>query len=206
MDDSLGFRSERAGVAVGQVKHHKKCPWALQSALEERYHDEEWGVPLRDDQRLFELLILEGLQAGLSWRTVLQKRDAYRQAFAGFEAEKIAAYDERALERCLQNADLIRNRLKMQAIVNNAQAFLRLQEKTSGFADYIWQFTDGKVIRNHWQRPEQIPTETVYSRQLSQALKQQGFKFVGPVICYAYMQAAGLVNDHLIDCFRYRIV
>ncbi len=183
--------------------HQKKCPWALQSAIEERYHDLEWGVPLHEDQRLFELLVLEGLQAGLSWRTVLQKRDAYRQVFAGFDAEKIAVFDERTLEQCLQNPALIRNRLKMQAIVNNARAYIQLKEQHPSFSDYIWRFTGGEVIRNHWRRPEQIPTETVLSRQLSQALKQQGFKFVGPVICYAFMQAAGLVNDHLIDCYRY---
>lgn len=183
-----------------------KCPWALQSAIEERYHDEEWGVPLYDDRRLFELLLLEGLQAGLSWRTVLEKREAYRQAFAGFDAEKIAAYDELTIQRLLKNPALIRNRLKMQAIVSNARAYIRLQETDPGFSTYIWKFTGGKVIQHHWSKPEQIPTETVYSQQLSHALKQAGFKFVGPVICYAFMQAAGLVNDHLIDCFRYRQV
>ncbi len=183
-----------------------KCPWALQSTIEERYHDEEWGVPLYDDQRLFELLLLEGLQAGLSWRTVLEKREAYRQAFAGFDAEKIAAYDELTIQRLLKNPALIRNRLKMQAIVSNARAYIRLQETDPSFSAYIWKFTDGKVIQHHWSKPEQIPTETVISQQLSHALKQAGFKFVGPVICYAFMQAAGLVNDHLIDCFRYRQV
>ncbi len=184
----------------------KKCPWALQSTIEERYHDEEWGVPLHDDQRLFELLILEGLQAGLSWRTVLQKRSAYRQAFAGFDVEKIAAFNESTIQQHLKNPHLIRNRLKMQAIVVNARAYLSLQEKIASFDDFIWQFTGGEVIQHHWQKPEQIPTETVYSRQLSHELKRQGFKFVGPVICYAFMQAAGLVNDHLIGCFRYRSV
>jgi DNA-3-methyladenine glycosylase I len=186
------------------VEYPQKCPWALKSSIEERYHDAEWGVPLRDDQRLFELLVLEGLQAGLSWRTVLQKRAAYRQAFAGFDAEKIATYDERTLEQCLQNPALIRNRLKMQAIVSNARAYLHLKETQLAFSDFIWQFTEGKVIQNHWQKPQQVPAETALSHQLSQALKQQGFKFVGPVICYAFMQAAGLVNDHLTDCFRYR--
>lgn len=179
------------------------CPWALQSTLEEHYHDQEWGVPLYDDARLFEFLLLEGLQAGLSWRTILQKRDAYRRALDGFDAEKIARYDEKKQAELLRNPALIRNRLKTQAIVQNARAYLDLREKVDSFNDYLWHFTDGEVIQNHWRVPEQVPSETAVSRQLSHDLKQHGFKFTGPVICYAFMQATGRVNDHLLSCFRH---
>ncbi len=160
-------------------------------------------MPLYDDAKLFEFLLLEGLQAGLSWRTVLQKRDAYCCALDGFNAEKIARYDEKKQAELLQNTALIRNRLKTQAIIQNARAYLNLLEKVDSFNDYLWRFTDGEVIQNHWQAPEQIPPETDISRQLSHDLKQHGFKFVGPVICYAFMQATGRVNDHLISCFRH---
>ncbi len=183
-----------------------KCPWALQSPEEEYYHDHEWGVPVHDDNLLFEFLLLEGLQAGLSWRTILNKREAYRQALDGFDADKIARYDDKKLQVLLNNPKLIRNGLKMQAIVQNARAFLNIRQQFSSFNDYIWQFTDGQTLHSNWQFQEQIPSRSVHSEQMSQSLKKQGFKFVGPVICYAFMQATGMVNDHLISCFRYQLL
>jgi len=184
----------------------QKCPWALQSPEEEHYHDYEWGVPVHDDDLLFEFLLLEGLQAGLSWRTVLNKREAYRQSLDGFDAEKIARYDNKKLQALLNNPKLIRNRLKMQAIVQNARAFLNIRQQFPSFNDYIWQFTDGQTLHNNWQFQEQVPSRSIHSKQMSRALKKQGFKFVGPVICYAFMQATGMVNDHLNSCFRYQLL
>jgi len=181
-----------------------KCKWALSSVSEEKYHDHEWGVPVHDDRLLFEFLILEGAQAGLSWSTVLNKREGYRKAFDNFEAKIIANYDEIKVQQLLGNSEIIRNKLKINAAINNAHAFLLVQKEYAGFDNYIWQFVQGKSIQNHWQEYSQIPATTRESEQMSKNLKQKGFKFVGPTICYAYMQAVGMVNDHTIDCFRHK--
>ena len=183
-----------------------KCRWALNSAAEEHYHDHEWGVPLHDDQRLFEFLILEGAQAGLSWRTVLEKREAYRLAFAGFVPEVVAAYDEAKLEELLMNPGIIRNRLKLASAVQNARVFLDVQAEFGSFDRYIWGFVGGKALQNQWQSHEQLPAFTALSEQMSRDLTRRGFKFVGKTICYAFMQATGMVNDHTTDCFRHALL
>ena len=183
-----------------------RCEWATRSALEARYHDTEWGVPSRDDRHLFEMLVLEGAQAGLSWDTILNKRDNYRRAFAGFDPAKVARFDRPRRERLLRNPGIVRNRLKIEAAVINAKMFLAVKEEQGSFAAYIWQFVDGAPIRNAWRSLEEIPAETPQSRLLSKDLTRRGFKFVGPTICYAFMQAVGLVNDHVTGCFRYRKV
>lgn len=169
----------------------------------ENYHDAEWGVPVHDDRLLFEFLVLEGAQAGLSWSTVLNKRENYRQAFDHFDPETVARYDEQKIEELLQNPGIIRNRLKVQAAVANAKAFLAVQEAFGSFDEYIWRFVDGVPVVNHWRTLEQIPVSTRVSEILSRDLKKRGFKFVGSTICYAHMQATGMVNDHTIDCFRH---
>ena len=180
-----------------------RCPWVdLSKADYIRYHDEEWGVPVRDDQTQFEFLLLESAQAGLSWYTVLRKRENYRQAFCNFEPQKVAAFGEKEIEQMLQNSGLIRNRLKLNAAVNNAQKFLAIQEEFGSFCDYIWRFVDGKPIVNAPRSIKEIPATSKMSDALSKDLKQRGFKFVGSTIVYAHMQATGLVNDHTIDCFR----
>ncbi|MHB2155983.1 DNA-3-methyladenine glycosylase I [Calditrichota bacterium GD2] len=182
----------------------KRCDWVPQNdPLYMAYHDEEWGVPVFDDQKLFEFLILEGFQAGLSWRTVLHKRENFRRAFDWFDAQKIAAYDERKIEQLMQNAGIIRNRSKILACVNNARCFLGAQEKFGSFSDFIWRFTDGRPIVNHWQSLADVPARTELSDLISKELKQMGFKFVGSTIVYAHMQATGMVNDHLVYCFRH---
>lgn len=181
-----------------------KCQWALASASEEYYHDNEWGVPLHDDRKLFELLLLEGAQAGLNWRTILLKREAYRSAFDQFDAEKIAAYDDRKLQTLLNDSGIVRNRLKIQAAVINARAFLQVQHTFGGFDAYIWQFVDGKTRHNHWLDHSQLPAFSAESERMSKDLQRRGFKFVGKTICYAYMQAVGMVNDHTLNCFRHR--
>lgn len=181
----------------------QRCSWALGSELEQIYHDTEWGVPLHDDKKLFELITLEGAQAGLSWATVLNKRENYRKLFDDFEVEKIACYDSRKIESLLTNPGIIRNRLKVESTVTNARAFLALQNEFGSFDAFIWQFTDGKPIVNQWQRVENIPSHTELSDRLSKQLKKRGFRFVGTTICYAFMQATGMVNDHIVDCFRY---
>ena len=180
-----------------------KCKWALASASEEHYHDHEWGVPLHDDRLLFEFLVLEGAQAGLSWRTILQKREAYRLAFDQFDAEKIAIYDAEKLESLLTNPGIVRNRLKIQSAVKNAQAYLQVQQAFGSFDRYIWQFVGGEPKQNAWQLHAQLPAFTAESERMSLDLQKRGFKFVGKTICYAYMQAVGMVNDHTTDCFRY---
>jgi len=182
----------------------EKCDWALSSESEEKYHDEEWGVPIHDDRLLFEFLILEGAQAGLSWSTILNKRGGYRKAFDGFDANKIALYDQQKIEQLLNNPEIIRNKLKVNAAITNAKAFLKIQKEQGGFNQYIWSFVQGKTIQNHWQQFNQVPVSTIQSEQMSKSLKQKGFKFVGPTICYAYMQAVGMVNDHTVDCFRHK--
>lgn len=169
----------------------------------ENYHDAEWGVPVHDDRLLFEFLLLEGAQAGLSWSTILKKRDNYRQAFDNFDPEAVAGYDERKVEELLQNPGIIRNRLKVQAAVINARVFLDVQEAFGSFNDYIWRFVDGVPVSNHWQHHDEIPASTRVSEIMSRDLKKRGFKFVGSTICYAHMQATGMVNDHTVDCFRH---
>ena len=182
----------------------KKCSWALSSESEEKYHDEEWGVPVHDDRLLFEFLILEGAQAGLSWSTILNKREGYRKAFDYFDANKIALYDQTKIQQLLSNPGIVRNKLKVNATVINARAFLTVQQQFGSFESYIWQFVQGESLQNHWLEFKQIPVSTPESESMSKSLKQQGFKFVGPTICYAYMQAVGMVNDHTVDCFRHK--
>lgn len=180
-----------------------KCRWALASANEEHYHDTEWGVPLHDDRKLFEFLILEGAQAGLSWRTILDKRPAYRLAFDDFDPVRVAAYDDSKLAALLQNQGIVRNRLKIQSAVANAQAFLKVQAAFGSFDAYIWQFVDGRPRLSLRLNAEQLPAYTPESERMSQDLQKRGFKFVGKTICYAYMQAVGMVNDHAVDCYRH---
>jgi len=185
------------------TKPIERCHWAV-GDLNIAYHDQEWGVPLHDDRKLFELLILEGAQAGLSWSTILQKRENYRQAFDRFDARKIARYDARKIAALLENAGIVRNRLKIAATIQNAQAFLQVQDECGDFDSYIWQFAGGKPKKNHWSAFQEVPARTAESDAMSKDLARRGFKFVGSTICYAYMQAAGMVNDHLRSCFRWR--
>lgn len=166
------------------------------------YHDTEWGVPLYDDRKLFEFLVLDAFQAGLNWSIILNKRENFRKAFDDFNPEKIARYRKARIEKLLTNSGIIRNRLKIEATVSNARAFLDVQKEPGGFSEYIWQFVNGKPVVNYWKNLKQLPAESKLSQAMSKDLKSRGFKFVGPTICYAFMQAAGLVNDHLIDCFR----
>lgn len=180
-----------------------KCPWAYASSSEEYYHDTEWGVPVHNEQLLFEFLILEGAQAGLSWATVLNKRSGYRQAFNHFDVQKIAQYSEQKQQELLSNPEIIRNKLKIKSAVTNAQAFINIQKAYGSFDSYIWSFVNGQPLNNTWQNIEQVPAVTAESELMSRSLKKQGFKFVGSTICYAYMQAVGMVNDHLITCPRH---
>ncbi len=181
----------------------KRCSWAEHSPLEREYHDLEWGTPLRDDRRLFEFLILEGAQAGLSWVTILRKRAAYRAAFDGFDAERIAAYDEAKKAALLADAGIVRNRLKIDSAVGNARAFLAVREQFGSFDAYLWRFVDGRPRRNARRTMAEIPTRTPESDAMSKDMKARGFRFVGSTICHAFMQAVGMVNDHTIDCFRW---
>jgi len=180
-----------------------RCSWAEASPLEQRYHDTEWGVPLHDDRKLFELVTLEGAQAGLSWSTILKKRDNYRKLFDDFDVEAIARYDRRKLVILQKNPGIVRNRLKIASTVSNARAFIEIQKEYGSFDDYIWRFTDNHTIVNKWQRIDEIPTRSTISDAMSAALKKRGFRFVGSTICYAFMQATGMVNDHVVDCFRH---
>jgi DNA-3-methyladenine glycosylase I len=180
-----------------------RCGWA-KNDLAIRYHDEEWGVPLHDDRRWFEFLILEGAQAGLSWDTILRKREEYRRAFAGFDPTKVAGFDEVRIESLLADPGIVRNRLKVTSAVKNARAFLRVQDEFGGFDPYIWRFVEGRPVTNTWSDLGQIPARTPLSDAISKDLKKRGFTFVGTTICYALMQATGLVNDHLVSCFRHR--
>ena len=179
-----------------------RCAWAAKGAMV-RYHDEEWGVPLHDDRRLFEMLILEGAQAGISWDTILNKRESYRAAFHGFDPPAIAKYDERDVARLLGDPGIVRNRLKVRSAIGNARAFLGVQEEYGSFDAYIWRFVDGQPLVNTRQSMEEIPAKTEISDAVSKDLKQRGFNFVGSTICYAFMQSVGMVNDHTIDCFRF---
>jgi len=177
-----------------------RCPWCLAFPEYVRYHDEEWGVPSRDEAHLFEMLILEGAQAGLSWATILKKREAYRIAFDGFDPDKMARYTQPRIEKLLQDPGIVRNRLKVQAAVTNAKAYLKLRDEQGGLAPYLWAFVDGEPVVNRFRSLSEVPAQTPVSEALSKDLKKRGFKFVGPTICYAYMQSVGLVNDHLISC------
>ena len=182
----------------------KRCEWA-ENTFEAyiRYHDEEWGVPVHNDRTHFEFLILEGAQAGLSWSTILKKREGYREAFAGFDPERVAVFGEADIERLLQNPGIVRNRLKMNSAVQNAREFLKVQKEFGSFDAYIWKFVGGKPIQNRWKSLADVPARTHESDLISKDLKERGFNFVGSTIMYAYMQACGLVNDHTVDCFRY---
>lgn len=180
-----------------------RCKWAENDDLMRKYHDEEWGVPVHDDLLHFEFLILEGNQAGLSWVTILNKRENFRKAFDNFDYTKIASYTEQKVEDLLTNKGIIRNRLKIGATIGNAKAFLKVQKEFGSFDKYIWRFVDGKTIINNFKNLEDLPPQTIVSEQISKDLKKRGFKFVGPTIIYAHMQAIGLVNDHVLDCFRY---
>lgn len=184
----------------------KRCLWPKDDELYIKYHDEEWGVPLYDDQKLFEFLTLETFQAGLSWITVLRKRENFREAFDNFDYQKIAKYDESKEEELRNNAGIIRNKLKISAAINNAQAFMNIQNEFGSFKTYIWGFVDGKPIQNNWKHMSEIPASTPLSDKISKDLKKRGFKFVGSTVIYAHMQATGMVNDHLVDCFRHQEV
>lgn len=181
----------------------KKCAWALASVNEELYHDNEWGAPLHDDGKLFEFLILEGAQAGLSWRTILDKREAYRVAFDRFDPVKVALYGDAKLEELAQNAGIVRNRLKIRSAVENAKAFIEIQETFGSFDAYIWDFVGGQSLQNRRLSHEPLPAFSAESERMSKDLQKRGFKFVGKTICYAYMQAVGMVNDHAVDCYRH---
>lgn len=181
-----------------------RCAWCGITPLYQAYHDQEWGVPLHDETALFEFLILEGAQAGLSWLTILKKREAYRRAFAGFDLEKVARYDERDVARLLADPGIVRNRLKVAAAIANAQATLRLREEFGGLDTYFWRFVDGRPIQNAWSDISQVPAKTPLSDRISKDLQKRGFKFVGSTIVYAHMQATGMVNDHTVACFRHR--
>jgi DNA-3-methyladenine glycosylase I len=183
-----------------------RCDWCIGNPLYEQYHDEEWGVPVFDDNTLFEFLILETFQAGLSWITVLRKRENFRAAFDNFDYKKVAKYNQDKIDTLLENAGIIRNRLKIKATITNAQAFMAIQKEFGSFNKYIWKFTDGKPIKNTFKSMSEIPANTLLSDTISKDLKKRGFKFVGTTVIYAHMQATGMVNDHKVDCFRYNEV
>ncbi len=180
-----------------------RCKWASSPALVD-YHDHEWGVPLHEEERLFEMLTLEGAQAGLSWEIVLRKREGYRKAFAGFDPQKVSRFTPRRIETLLRDKSIVRNRLKVESTVNNARAFIQVQGAFGSFDRYLWAFVDGKPIVNRYRSLRDLPAQTPLSGQLSRDLKQRGFRFVGPTVCYAFMQAVGMVNDHTTRCFRYK--
>jgi DNA-3-methyladenine glycosylase I len=184
----------------------QRCAWAGSGGAEQTYHDTEWGVPVHDDRLLFEFLILEGAQAGLSWRTILNKRDNYRRLFDNFSMERVARYTPARVNRLLDDPGIVRNRLKVEAAVQNARAALRVRDEFDSLNDYLWHFVDGHPIQNLWQAPADVPVSTHLSDAMSRDLKRRGFKFVGTTICYAFMQAVGMVNDHTTDCFRHRAV
>ncbi|MBV8848138.1 MAG: DNA-3-methyladenine glycosylase I [Methylobacteriaceae bacterium] len=181
-----------------------RCPWATRDPIYVAYHDTEWGVPERDSRALYEKLILDGFQAGLSWITILRKRDAFRKAFDGFDPAKIARYNSKKIERLMQDASIVRNRAKIEGTIASARAYLEI-EKAQGFSKYLWDFTGGKTIRNNFRHIGEIPAETELSREISKDLKARGFKFCGPTIVYAFMQAVGMVDDHLVDCWRHGV-
>lgn len=182
----------------------KRCDWCGDDPLYQSYHDTEWGVPLRDDRKLFELLMLEGAQAGLSWITILRKREGYRQVFDQFQPHTLAAYTDAQLEQRLKNTAIVRNRLKVFALRKNAVAYLKLLDDEGSFSDYLWRYVDGQAIQNQWHSLAEVPANTPLSDALSKDLKRRGFTFVGSTIAYAFMQSSGMVNDHLVDCYRYK--
>lgn len=184
------------------MQDKRRCFWVNDDPLYLGYHDHEWGVPVYDERQLFEFLSLEGMQAGLSWITILKKRNAYRTLFDQFDIQLIAQYDDKKIQSLLKDASIIRNKLKINAIINNARACIELNQQRS-LCDYLWSFVDGKTIVNHWKDRSEVPSESDTSIAMSKDLKKKGFKFVGPTICYAFMQATGMVNDHTTDCFRY---
>ena len=181
-----------------------RCPWSGQDPLYRAYHDREWGTPLHDDRQLFEFLTLEGAQAGLAWITILRKRDGYRKAFAGFDPAVVARFEAERVAQLLTDPGIVRNRLKVESAVSNARAFLQVQQEFGSFAAYMWRFVDGRPRQNAWRSLAEVPASTPQSDAFSRDLKQRGFRFVGTTICYAHMQATGMVNDHLVDCFRWR--
>ena len=183
-----------------------RCTWCADHPLYVAYHDEEWGVPIHDDRALFEALILDGAQAGLSWLTILKKREGYRKAFVDFDVEKVALFDETDYERLLADASIVRNRAKIRSAIGNAQAMLAVKEERASFSEYLWDFVGGETKVNSWKQLSDLPAKTKESEAMSKDLKKRGFRFVGPTICYAMMQAVGMVNDHVVDCFRYREV
>ena len=186
------------------LAHQKRCAWVpLTDQLYQEYHDMEWGVPVYDDRTIFEFLVLESAQAGLSWITILRKRENYRKAFAQFDPARIARFTSKDVERLLNNAGIVRNRLKIESTVNNAKRFLKIQKEFGNFSKYIWNFVGGKPIRNRWRKLSDLPAITKEAETLSKDLKIRGFKFLGPTVIYAHMQATGMVNDHTVDCFRY---
>lgn len=184
----------------------KRCDWTTENEFYLDYHDKEWGVPVHDDRKLFEFLVLDAMQAGLSWFIVLKKRENFRRAFDHFDARKIAAYDEKKINELLSNKGIIRNRRKIEATIQNAKAFLAVQKEFGSFDKYIWQFVEGRPKKNTWKTMEEIPPKSEESDTMSKDLMNRGFKFVGSTICYAFMQAAGMINDHTVDCFRYNEV
>jgi DNA-3-methyladenine glycosylase I len=195
---------DKSSFLVEKMVEKKRCDWVpLDNPLYVKYHDEEWGVPVHDDRMLFEFLLLEGFQAGLSWITILRKRENYRRAFDNFDAKKIEKYDEKRIEKLMQNSGIVRNRRKIESAVTNAKAFLEVQKEFESFNNYLWGFVDGKPIVNKWKSMKEIPANTELSDKISKDLKRRGFKFVGSTIVYAHMQATGMVNDHTVDCFRY---
>ena len=183
-----------------------RCPWCHGHEIYIAYHDDEWGVPVHDDRHLFEMLILEGAQAGLSWLTILNKRENYRTAFDGFDAERIARYTDKKVGKLLADPGIVRNRLKVAAAIQNARAFLEVRDKSASFDEFLWQFVDGRPIQNRWKALQEVPAKTPQSDAMSKELIGRGFKFVGSTICYAFMQAVGMVNDHLVTCPRYKPV
>ena len=182
----------------------KRCAWVSTDPLYITYHDEEWGVPIYDDKLLFEFIILEGMQAGLSWITVLRKREHYRKLFDNFNAKKIVQYDDKKIQELLKNPNIIRNKLKINGVVKNARAYLEIKKEFGSFSDYLWQFVNGKPLQNKWKTIKSVPATSPESDAMSKALKKRGFTFVGSTICYAFMQAVGMINDHTIDCHRHK--
>lgn len=191
-------------LMTGSADNKKRCVWVKEDPIYIDYHDLEWGKPIYDDRLLFEFLILEGMQAGLSWLTILKKRNHFRACFDKFDAKKIAKYNQHKVNALLANANIIRNKLKIQSAITNARTLLEVKREWGSFSDYIWHFVDDKPIQNHWKNQKNVPDHTILSDRMSKDLKKRGFKFVGSTICYAYMQAVGMVNDHITDCFRYK--
>ena len=191
-------------MPASQQTQLSRCDWCLNDTLYQHYHDTEWGVPCTEDQKLFEFLILESAQAGLAWITILRKRENYRHAFSDFRPERVARFNSRSIERLMCDSGIVRNKLKIKSAINNAQKFLEVQQQVGSFSNYLWGFIDGAAIQNHWLDAQQVPSSTPLSNAISTDMKQRGFQFFGNTICYAYMQAIGMVNDHTASCFRHR--